>query len=392
MNPRIGLLVLDTHPVQYRVPVYRQLAGLLASSGDRLHVVYGSNSSVRGALDPGFGEAVTWDIPMLAGYEHEFLPGAAAAPPSGFLRLRGGGIERVIRNMRPRAVLLNGLNNLLFLRALFTARLLGIPVWLRSETQDHAFARSSGKALARRLAYRVLYSLVDHFFPIGELNAAHYRAHGVADHRMTFCRYCVEDRFDAPAAELQRRRQEKRAELGFSPDRRVVMFSGKLIPKKAPMLLIEALQRMALAERAKFALLYVGSGEQEELLRRKSADMDVPVVFAGFVNQSQIADYYLASDAVALPSQQMGETWGLVANEALLAGKPLILSRHAGSSADFCEFPEVQVIDPTPATLAEALGKLPEDVSPHALRTRMARYSIEAAADAIFSRIGQVNA
>jgi glycosyltransferase involved in cell wall biosynthesis len=386
------LVIVDTHPVQYRVPVYRQLAGLLSSSGDQLHVVYGSNSSVRGAIDPGFGEAVTWDIPMLVGYEHEFLPGAEAAPPSGFLRLRGRGIGRVIRNQRPRAVLLNGVNNLLFLRAMFTARLLGVPVWLRSETQDHAFTRSSGKALARRLAYRTIYSLVDHFFPIGELNAAHYTAHGVPDEKMTFCRYCVEDRFDAPDGEVQRRRQEKRAELGFSPDRRVVMFSGKLIPKKAPMLLIEALQAMTPPERSRFALLYVGSGEQEAMLRTKAADLDVPVVFAGFVNQSQIADYYLASDAVALPSQQMGETWGLVANEALLAGKPLILSRHAGSSADFGEFPEVQVIDPTPATMAEAFGKLPENVSPHALRTRMARYSIEAAADAIFSRIAQVNA
>ena len=378
-----SLLIIDSHPVQYRVPIYRELARLLREQGHALHVVYASDSSVRGAVDAGFGQAVTWDEPMLEGYDHSFLPKASSVNPGGFRNLLGHGIERVIRERRPDVIFLNGLNYLLFLRALIAARRLGIPVWLRSETQDHAFARSGWKSRLRRLVYRTAYSQVDHFFPIGNLNAEHYRAHGIADSRMTFCRYCVVDRFEGAPEELVARGAAKRAELGVPEGVQLVMFSGKLIPKKTPFVLIEALERMPLEERRKFALLYVGAGEQEQMLKGRAKSLGTQVIFAGFVNQGSIADFYLAADALILPSQQMGETWGLVANEAMMAGKPVILSQHAGSSRDFAGFTGVQVVEPEAGAVAEAFRTLPSQARGEAVRRQLAPYTIEAAAAAI---------
>lgn len=388
----VTLLIIDSHPVQYRVPIYCILAKLLAKSGSRLHVIYGSDSSVRGALDPGFGQNVSWDEPLLERYSNEFLPGADQSSPGAFNSISGKNISSRIRELRPTAIFLNGINYALFIRALVTARRMAIPVWLRSETQDHAFSRSRIKSLARKCIYRVAYSQISHFFPIGLLNAEHYRAHGVTDRRMTFCRYCVVDRFQGSAAELQLRCKAKREALGIAPDSAVVMFSGKLTKKKNPMALIEGWKSLAVAERASFSLLFVGSGEQEVSLRQAAAECGAPAVFAGFVNQSAIADFYLASDAVILPSRQMGETWGLVANEALLAGKPLILSKNAGSSEDFRDFRGVQVIDPSPETVAEAYRKLNDMPEGDEIRSQMDGHTIEAAADAIFTQIGNFRA
>lgn len=382
------LLVIDSHPVQYRVPVYREIARLLAERGRNLRVIYASDSSVRGAVDEGFGQEVAWDEPMLEGYESEFLPDAKTCQPGGFSAINGRGIEARIQELRPDAILLNGINYRLFLRAMLAGKRLGIPLWLRSETQDEAFTRAAWKSAVRSLVYRFAYSQFAHFFPIGEANAAHYRAHGVREEQMTFARYCVVDRFVGTAEDRSARGTAQRRELEVPEGVRLVMFSGKLIPKKNPGVLLEALEQLSPEERKDYALLFVGSGElEEELRRRAEAIPEAKVIFAGFVNQAAIGDYYLASDALALPSRQMGETWGLVANEALLAGKPVILSRNAGCSRDFAGFAGVQVVDPEAEPIAAALRSLPAQAQGETVRAQLAPYSVEVVASAIAAKV-----
>jgi glycosyltransferase involved in cell wall biosynthesis len=327
---------------------------------------------------------------MLEGYSYEFLADAETASPGGFRSINGAGVAQRIRALSPDVVFLNGISYRLFIRALITACRLGIPAWLRSETQDHAFARSRLKSAIRNVIYRVAYAQFSHFFPIGQLNAAHYRAHGVRDDQLTFCRYCVVDRFCAPPSELASRREAKRTSLQIPDGNLVVMFSGKLIDKKQPMLLIDGWRLLPEATRKSVTFLFVGSGEQEEALAAKAGASGASVIFAGFVNQSKIADYYLASDAVILPSKKMGETWGLVANEALLAGKPVILSKYAGSSVDFRNFLGVQVVDPTPDSVATAFSNLASQPKGDVIRNQMQNYTIEAAASAIAGRCEDV--
>ena len=80
----------------------------------------------------------------------------------------------------------------------------------------------------------------------------------------------------------------------------------------------------------------------------------------------------------------MGETWGLVANEALLAGKPLILSKNAGSSVDFADFEGVQVVEPCPEAVAAALRGLSRIKIGAPLRHQMREYTMAAAVESIF--------
>jgi hypothetical protein len=84
----------------------------------------------------------------------------------------------------------------------------------------------------------------------------------------------------------------------------------------------------------------------------------------------------------------MGETWGLVANEALLAERRVVLSKHVGCSADFQELASVRVFDGSRDGLVRALNDLPQPESTNGQREFMRRYSVEAAAQGIAKAMG----
>ena len=68
---RVRLAYLVSHPIQYQAPLLRRIA---QEPDIDLTVLFGSDFSVRGYRDAGFGVGVKWDVPLLDGYKHEFLP------------------------------------------------------------------------------------------------------------------------------------------------------------------------------------------------------------------------------------------------------------------------------------------------------------------------------
>jgi glycosyltransferase involved in cell wall biosynthesis len=135
-----------------------------------------------------------------------------------------------------------------------------------------------------------------------------------------------------------------RVRLGLAPDTVCVGFFGKLIPKKDPELLLRMGAAMSSDEKRRTTFLFVGSGELEGKLRAMADACGLEALFAGFVNQKEIPGYYLATDIVMLPSRRMGETWGLVVNEALAAGCRVIVTDAVGCHAEFKTLRTVRVI------------------------------------------------
>jgi glycosyltransferase involved in cell wall biosynthesis len=381
------LFIFESHPVQYHAPVYRQLHRLCQSGGiGSVHVYYATDVTLRGHFDPDFRASFSWDEPLLEGYPASILNNENGVPLQGFHSLTGKGIPSLLRRIRPNAVLLTGLAYRFDWTTYVAALSLGIPVWLRTETQDKAFKRGLLKSMLRACFYRMVYLPVHKAFTIGKLNADHYERHGLPGTRQSWSRYCVVDRFaNVTAEQAASLRQQVRAEAGFREDQTVLMFCGKLQPKKFPEALLEALARLSERDRGRFGVLYVGSGELENELRLRARSLRGPRVwFTGFKNQTELPPYYLASDVLVLPSRQMGETCGLVVNEALLAGLRVIVSNHAGCHADFGQAPGVQVFDGSAEHLAEALQRLPRKKGSGELtREFMKDYSVRAAAEGI---------
>jgi glycosyltransferase involved in cell wall biosynthesis len=377
------LLALESHPVQYRAPVFRELA---QQRPGRLLVIYLSDCSVRGHRDAGFGIQMRWNTPLLSGYPFRVLNNERGVPLSGFRSLHGKGLFGLLLQMRPEAVLFSQFAYQFEWTAYLACLLLGIPIWLRTETQDEAFARSTPKEICRSLIYRIVYAPIARVFYIGELNRRHYLAHDVPPRKLTPARYCVPDPWAAMTAEeMLSRRSKLRADLGIGEDICLVAFVGKLTQKKNPGLLLRAWRELPREIAGRVRLIFVGSGELEESLRKFAAEANLPVTFAGFINQAELPDYYLAADVLVLPSNRAGETWGLVVNEGLLAGCAVIVTDAVGCHREFGTWERVRVIpEDCPSACANAISDLLG--FPRVFdwcRQAMHAYSIDAAAAGI---------
>lgn len=386
----IKLLIFDSHPVQYRAPVYQELQRLVPGC---FHVLYATDISLRGNRDAGFGKTVAWDEPLLVGYPNTVLNQGRGEPLKGFRSLHGQGLSGVFDIYRPAAVLQTQYLYEYDFAVLFQAWLRRIPVWIRQETQDEAFRRSSVKETIRAACYRMLYLLVKKAFFIGKLNKQHLLRHGIPMSCLVRASYCTKDRFENTSeAQFAGMRENCRSRLGIGPDRIVVAFFGKLIPKKNPDLLLQAIPLLKADLINKTTLLFVGSGALEVEMREHSREWEkigVQVIFAGFVNQSGIRDFYAATDILVLPSRYAGETWGLVVNEALQAGCAVVVSEAVGCGREFGDWERVRIIPVGNATALaralETLASFPREFG--WARTAMKSYSISAAAEAYAGEI-----
>lgn len=326
------LLIIENQPVQYRAPLYAEIHRM---QRDAIHVLYQSSGATDQRLDPEFGNAFAWDIPLLEGYPHEVVP---------HRRLLWKSLWRSISERKVDAVLLTDFTSAISVRAMVLALLSGTPIWLRMETQDRAYARSIWKTSLRTLCYQLLYAPISRALAIGQLNREHYLRHGLHAQQLDRVPYVVANPLQNKSrSDRQQRRQKIRDALGISQDKRVVAFFGKLIPKKNPDVLLEAYLELPADLKKRTHLLFVGSGELEPTLRSQCQSCGIPATFAGFINQSVIHGYYLASDVVCLPSRQMGETWGLTVNEGLQAGCAVLCSEHVGCSVEFATWERVRV-------------------------------------------------
>lgn len=381
------LVILDTHPVQYRVPVYQELA---RRRPDAFRVLYASDCSANGYQDRDFGTTVKWKLPLLEGYPHEVLHAARNGEMNGYRSLGGTAVARRLREVRPAAVLFTGFDYEYYMSAYATCMRRRIRIWIRQETQDEAFVRGPLKNLVRHVTYRALYGPVSHAFYIGELNRRHYRRHGVGEMRLSRSPYCARNPLAGLGSmEKAEARIRIRRELGLEATATVFCFAGKFIPKKDPGLLIDAAARLAGPAAKNLALLFIGSGELEAELRSRAAAAKVRAIFTGFLNQDRLPFFYLAADIFVLPSRRMGETWGLVVNEALHAGCAVIVSEAVGCRAEFGDWERCRVIPvgdaATCAAALEELGRLPRSFD--WAKPRMENYSVEVAARAIAERL-----
>ncbi len=132
--------------------------------------------------------------------------------------------------------------------------------------------------------------------------------------------------FAAGAAAARSREDSLRARLGL-PDR-YFLFVGRFAPEKNVLRMLEAyaMYRQAAGWRA-WGLVLVGAGPQETELRARAQELN-DVVFAGFQQADAVSAYYGLASCLVLPS--ISETWGLVVNEAMAAGLPVLLSHRCG--------------------------------------------------------------
>ena len=333
MSSSIRLAACATHPIQYQAPIWRRLA---AMPGVEFEAIFGTDMSVRGYVDKDFGTKVTWDTPLTAGYIHTFLSTDPRIQSAG-ASLSATGLLDHFRRFRPDVVLLTAYAGRFHVGALRAAKAVGAKVILRHEASDVAVARSRLKGVVRDFLLRRLYERIDGFAVIGTEARRHLLRLGVPESKMVSSPYCVDTDFFAGEVERWRpQRDTVRRELGIGPTDVVLVFSGKLVPKKDPLLIPAAVALLPPDQRARIHLLVAGDGElRADLERTGRTVLGERCHMLGFLNQTQIGRAYTAGDWLVLPSRRgAGETWGLVVNEAMQFGLGAIVSDGVGCTPD----------------------------------------------------------
>jgi glycosyltransferase involved in cell wall biosynthesis len=382
----MSLVAISTHPIQYHAPVYRVLQ---QGFGIPVTVIYGSDFSVAGYRDPQFGVSFAWDTDLLSGYTSVFLSRVGEGGASSTREVSARGLGRALRQSSYRAILLTGYCPRFHQSAFLRAKMVGVPLLFRGETTDHNKIRSPFQRLARGLLLRMYYRHYAGLLYVGKRSLEHFRNVGCSPSRLFFSPYCVDTSpFRTDEGDRGNLRESVRRELSIADGRFVVLFSGKLISIKAPELLVRSAKSLPEEVRRRIVVVIVGDGAMRgDLERECQTDPSVDCRFVGFVNQRALSQYYHGADVLVLPS--LGETWGLVVNEALLHGLPCVVSSMVGSAADLVESGltgevfESGSSESLAAALHRAMGLIGRDEVRDRCREKVAGYTVEKAAEGI---------
>jgi glycosyltransferase involved in cell wall biosynthesis len=321
---------INTHPIQYFAPLY---AYLTSEANLDATALYLSDFSLRGGHDKGFGQPVTWDIDLLAGYTPTFVGKRASRRRlGGYFSMVAPELWGAITKGRFDALVIHGHNLAAHQVALAAALASSTPVFQRSETHL-ALHRPRWKDAVRRPLISAWYKAFDGFLAIGSANARYYKSMGAPPERIYSVPYVVDNnRFMAAAKQDSAGRAATRVRLGLSGTAPAVLSAAKFDKRKRPDDLIAAFDLLQ-QEGVDAQLVMVGSGGMEQQLKDIVASRGIRnVSFPGFVNQSELPSVYAACDVFVLPSDN--EPWGLAINEAMCAGLPIVLSEEIGCAED----------------------------------------------------------
>jgi glycosyltransferase involved in cell wall biosynthesis len=338
------LAIIVSHPIQYYVPVFQRM-----SKDISLKVFYTAKQGSN--FDKGFKKTVVWDIPLLIGYEHEFVSYK--------------NVIKSIANYSPTSLLVYGWAHAAHLIILyhFKGR-----VHLTFRGDSTLLNKRSGfKNFIKSLALKYIYSRVEIAFYVGSQNKLYYLKYGLKEHQLTFAPHSVDNELFEPenifrgSAHQQYHKSASpnnatnenfvnspvannttsfpnacetnpannfRKGLGIPANDLVILYAGKLDKNKNPTLLLKAFIELELKN---VHLVFAGSGILQGYFEC-SAQQHHHVHYLPFQNQSKMPALYHMCDLFCLPTQS--DSWGLSINEAMAAGKAILISDKAGAAFD----------------------------------------------------------
>lgn len=325
---RYRVLAIASHPVQYGAPLFRLLARHPQLD---FQVAYCSLRGAQAGHDPEFGRNVKWDIPLLDGYAWTHVPNSGSDSAS-FFGLNNPGLWRLIRRGRFDAVLsYTGYVRATFWISYFAAK------FSRSAflfgTDSISLASRDGrtwKRVFKRIFWPWLFRLADQAIAPSSPTRDLLLSLGMPADRVMLIPYVVDnDWWIERSAGVDR--AAVRAAWGAAPHDVVLLFCAKLQSWKRP---FDVLRAFAKCNLPQTRLVYAGDGplHAQLLIEASALGIESRVRFLGFANQTQLPAIYTSADVMVLPSEY--EPFGVVVNEAMCCGCPVIVSDRVGAGRD----------------------------------------------------------
>jgi glycosyltransferase involved in cell wall biosynthesis len=359
------VLFVCSHPTQYSAAAFRSMA---RDPRLDIFIAYCSLQGAEPGLDPGFGHDLAWDIPLLEGYRWTKVANWSPRPGvERFFGLVNPGLYGLVRRGAFDAVVaLTGYVYASFWIVVAAAKASGVA--LLFGTDAHGLAPRDGRAWKVALKERVwprLFGLADTVVVSSSGGVRLMRSLGLPAERVVSTLFTVDNDWWL-AASRKADRNATRARWGVPGDAPVALFSGKLQPWKRPEDLLRAFARAGVGSAH---LVFAGDGAVRGALEAEARSLGVGerTHFLGFVNQSALPEVYAAADLLVLPSEY--EPFGVVVNEAMLCGRPAVVSDRVGARFDLVREGETGFV--YPCGNVERLAGILREVLPGRERLRL---------------------
>lgn len=330
MKPR--LVIMTNMIAPYRIPVYEKIAAEFEAT-----ILYSGQESNRSKWDGILAQLKNakarqaWGITLKRRKRAEKELEAEGIFDYQFIHITPGYLIDLVR-LRPRVIIANEMG-FRAMAALVYGTLFRVPVWIWWGGTLHT-ERSIGRL--RKVVRAVIKRWAKRWISYGQTSTEYLESIGVTRSRILQIQNCVDESKYAETVPPTE---------NWTP-KPVVLHVGQLIARKgiAPMITAAAeVQRSG----SRFSLVLVGDGPDRGLLEQQVRDLGLAdVVFAGARKPSEMPGVYRSADCLIFPTLE--DVWGLVANEAILCGLPVVASKFAGCSEEL--FESDQVFDPTDHT------------------------------------------
>lgn len=315
MRRRVVLVTEIISP--YRIPLFNSLARQPETD---LQVVFLAET------DPGLRE---WHV-----YKDEIQFSYRVLPSwrkriGKYSFLVNRGVTRALRAAAPHLIICGGYNYPAFWQCLVWARAHQVPflLWSESNQQDER-----GETFLIESLKNEFLSRCSGFLVPGQCAREYLLLHRVGSENIFAAPNAVgNDVFSCATRRARGNADQLRKTLRL-PDR-YFLFVGRLVPEKGVFDLLAAYAKLNNSLREQIGLVFVGGGSCRQALEREAAAVSPGMIrFTGFIQRDDLANYYALAEALVLPTHS--DPWGLVVNEAMACGLPIIVSEIAGCARD----------------------------------------------------------
>jgi glycosyltransferase involved in cell wall biosynthesis len=312
---RLRLVIITEIIAPYRIPVFNALA---RHEDVEPHVIFLSetDSSLR-----------EWQVRKdEIAFSYEVLPSFRRRVGKYNLLLNRG-ITPALRRAAPEVLLCGGYSYVASWQAAAWAkrRHILLLLWVESTARDRRRNFTGVERLKRRFI-----EWSDGFVVPGHSAAEYLKTFGIADHMIFHAPNAVDIQFLA-----NRSNRSGSNQTAHLPPR-FFLYVGRLVPEKGVFDLLAAYRNLPPGVREDFGLVFVGNGMSRAELETRARGLNSgTVVFTGFLEKEELADIYARAAALVFPTHS--DVWGMVVNEAMACGLPIIASSVAGCVADLVE-------------------------------------------------------
>ena len=299
------VLFLTNLPSPYRVRFFTELGKKC-----ELTVIY--------ERDAAGDRDIKWREKPGSSYKEIFLRGIRIGADNSFC-------PEIIRYLRPDFDII-----VVGMYSTYTAML--AMIWMKIRRMKYAISTDGGfirkESIGKRLFKKLWISSANYWLGTGKLARVYLKHYGAKDDLIYDYFITSVDENDLLLDVKTREEKEKiKEELGIMADM-VIISVGQFIPRKGFDVLLHAIEQVP---HENVELLLIG-GTEKAFQTEISDILPKYVKIIPFLDKQELFRYYCASDFFVLPTRE--DVWGLVVNEAMACGLPVITTNRCGAGIE----------------------------------------------------------